>query len=57
MKEKARAKLQDPDTPAKRFKATDSLLEFLKTRDCENGSSASNACVGEDRRARDYRTS
>jgi hypothetical protein len=35
MKEKARAKLQDPDTPAKRFKATDSLLEFLKTRDCE----------------------
>jgi integrase len=31
MKEKALAKLQDPDTPTKRFKATDSLLEFLKT--------------------------
>jgi integrase/recombinase XerD len=31
MKEKALAKLQDPDTAAKRFKATDSLLEFLKT--------------------------
>jgi len=31
MKVKALAKLQDPDTPAKRFKATDSLLEFLKT--------------------------
>ena len=31
MKEKALAKLQDPDTAARRFKATDSLLEFLKT--------------------------
>ena len=31
MKQKALAKLQDPDTAAKRFKATDSLLEFLKT--------------------------
>ncbi|TAL96229.1 MAG: integrase [Rhodanobacter sp.] len=31
MKEKALAKLQDPDTPAKRFRASDSLLEFLKT--------------------------
>jgi len=31
MKEKALAKLQDPDTVAKRFRATDSLLEFLKT--------------------------
>jgi len=31
MKEKALAKLQDPDTAAKRFRATDSLLEFLKT--------------------------
>jgi len=30
-KEKALAKLQDPNTPAKRFKATDSLLKFLKT--------------------------
>jgi site-specific recombinase XerD len=30
-KEKALAKLQDPNTAAKRFKATDSLLEFLKT--------------------------
>jgi integrase/recombinase XerD len=30
MKEKALAKLQDPNTAAKRFKATDSLLEFLK---------------------------
>ena len=31
MKEKALAKLQDPDTLTQRFKATDSLLEFLKT--------------------------
>jgi integrase/recombinase XerD len=31
MKEKTLAKLQDPNTAAKRFKATDSLLEFLKT--------------------------
>lgn len=31
MKEKALAKLQDPDTAAKRFRASDSLLEFLKT--------------------------
>ena len=31
MKEKALAKLQDPGTASKRFKATDSLLEFLKT--------------------------
>jgi len=31
MKEKALARMQDPDTAAKRFKATDSLLEFLKT--------------------------
>jgi site-specific recombinase XerD len=31
MKEKALAKLQDPDTAARRFRATDSLLEFLKT--------------------------
>ncbi len=31
MKEKALAKLQDPDTAAKRFRATDSLLEFPKT--------------------------
>jgi site-specific recombinase XerD len=30
-KEKALAKLQDPNTAVKRFKATDSLLEFLKT--------------------------
>ena len=30
MKEKALAKLQDPDTPARRFKASDSLLDFLK---------------------------
>lgn len=30
MKEKALAKLQDPDTAAKRFRASDSLLEFLK---------------------------
>jgi site-specific recombinase XerD len=27
----ALAKLQDPDTPAKRSKASDSVLEFLKT--------------------------
>ena len=31
MKEKALAKLQDPNTAPKRFKATDSLLAFLKT--------------------------
>jgi hypothetical protein len=31
VKEKALARMQDPDTAAKRFKATDSLLEFLKT--------------------------
>jgi hypothetical protein len=31
MKAKALAKLQDPDAAATRFKATDSLLEFLKT--------------------------
>lgn len=31
MKEKALAKLQDPDTAARRFRATDSLLEFLRT--------------------------
>ena len=31
IKEKALARMQDPDTAAKRFKATDSLLEFLKT--------------------------
>ena len=30
MKEKALAKLQDPDTPTRRFRASDSLLEFLK---------------------------
>ena len=31
MKEKALARLQDPDVPARRFKATESLLEFLKS--------------------------
>ena len=31
MKEQALAKLQDPETAAKRFRATDSLLKFLKT--------------------------
>ena len=31
MKEKALARLQDPEIPAQRFKATESLLEFLKT--------------------------
>jgi site-specific recombinase XerD len=30
MKEKALAKLQDPDTASRRFRASDSLLEFLK---------------------------
>ena len=30
MKEKALAKLQDPNTAARRFRASDSLLEFLK---------------------------
>jgi len=29
-KEKALARLQDPKTPVRRFRATDSLLEFLK---------------------------
>lgn len=29
MKEKALARLQDPEIPAQRFKATESLLEFL----------------------------
>ena len=31
MKEKALALAQDPETPVRRFRATDSLLEFLKT--------------------------
>ena len=31
MKEKALARLQDPAIPARRFKATESLLEFLKS--------------------------
>ena len=31
MKEKALARLQDPESPLRRFRATDSLLEFLKT--------------------------
>ena len=31
MKEKALARLQDPDVPARRFKAPESLLEFLKS--------------------------
>lgn len=31
MKEKALARLQDPEIPARRFKATESLLEFLKS--------------------------
>ncbi len=31
MKEQALAKLHDPETAAKRFRATDSLLKFLKT--------------------------
>ena len=31
MKEQALAKLQDPETAAKRFRATDSLLKFLRT--------------------------
>ena len=30
MKEQALAKLQDPDTATRRFRASDSLLEFLK---------------------------
>ncbi len=30
MKEKALARLQDPDTASRRFRASDSLLEFLK---------------------------
>ena len=31
MKEQALTKLQDPETAAKRFGATDLLLKFLKT--------------------------
>ncbi len=31
MKERALAKLQEPDTEFKRYRAPDSLLEFLKT--------------------------
>jgi hypothetical protein len=31
MKEKALRRLQDPETPVRRFRATHSLLEFLKT--------------------------
>lgn len=31
MKEKALGRLQAPETPVRRFRATDSLLEFLKT--------------------------
>ena len=31
MKAKALARLQDPESPVRRFRATDSLLEFLKT--------------------------
>ena len=31
MKEKALGRLKDPETPVRRFRATDSLLEFLKT--------------------------
>jgi integrase/recombinase XerD len=31
MKEKALARLQDPEIPARRFKASESLLEFLKS--------------------------
>jgi hypothetical protein len=30
MKEKALGRLQDPETPVRHFRATDSLLEFLK---------------------------
>ena len=30
MKERTLAKLQDPDTATRRFRASDSLLEFLK---------------------------
>jgi hypothetical protein len=30
MKEKALARMQDPDTASRRFHASDSLLEFLK---------------------------
>ena len=30
MKEKALARMQDPDTASRRFRASDSLLEFLK---------------------------
>ncbi len=31
MKERALARMQDPETPSHRFRASDSLLEFLKT--------------------------
>jgi integrase len=30
MKEKALARMQDPNSPSRRFRASDSLLEFLK---------------------------
>ena len=30
MKEKTLSRLQDPNTPARRFRANDSLLDFLK---------------------------
>ena len=30
MKEKALARMQDPDTASRRLRASDSLLEFLK---------------------------
>ncbi len=31
MMEKALARVQDPESPVRRFRATDSLLEFAKT--------------------------
>lgn len=40
MKEKALARMRDPNTGSRRFRASDSLLEFLKGCDYEKCTSA-----------------
>jgi hypothetical protein len=40
MKEKALARMQDPDTASRRFRAPDALLVFLKSLDDEKCTSA-----------------
>jgi hypothetical protein len=40
MKEKALARMQDPDTASQRFRAPDALLVFLKSLDDEKCTSA-----------------